>query len=154
MSSLTEYPSNASTNIYETKSYTITNDNIINDLLTEAHKYIGTQYVWGASGPKAFDCSGYTSYIYKKIGYNISRTSKLQFTEGTNVDRYQLKSGDLVFFTRRGSGKNVGHVGIVVTANNTTGNFSFIHASVKGVKVSECTEYYEQRYVGAKRIII
>lgn len=136
--------------------YTTTNSktNIVNNLLVEAHKHIGTKYVWGATGPNAFDCSGYTSYVYKQLGYQISRTSTQQYKEGTTVDRYQLKSGDLVFFTRRGSGKNVGHVGIVVTANNTTGNFSFIHASVKGVKVSECTEYYEQRYVGTKRIII
>jgi cell wall-associated NlpC family hydrolase len=123
-------------------------------LLVEAHKHIGTKYVWGATGPKAFDCSGYTSYVYKQLGYQISRTSKQQYKEGTTVDRYQLKTGDLVFFTRRGSGKNVGHVGIVVTADNTTGDFSFIHSSVKGVKVSECTGYYERRYVGAKRIII
>lgn len=136
--------------------YTITNSKItiVNNLLIEAHKHIGTKYVWGATGPKAFDCSGYTSYVYKQLGYQISRTSKQQYKEGTTVDRYQLKKGDLVFFTRRGSGKNVGHVGIVVTADNTTGDFSFIHASVKGVKVSECTGYYEQRYVGAKRIII
>lgn len=128
--------------------------NIINNLLVEAHKHIGTKYVWGATGPKAFDCSGYTSYVYKQLGYQISRTSKQQYKEGTAVDRCQLKTGDLVFFTRKGSGKNVGHVGIVVTADNSTGNFSFIHASVKGVKVSECVGYYEQRYVGAKRIII
>lgn len=136
--------------------YTITNSKItiVNNLLVEAHKHIGTKYVWGATGPKAFDCSGYTSYVYKQLGYQISRTSKQQYKEGTAVDRYQLKTGDLVFFTRRGSGKNVGHVGIVVTADNSTGNFSFIHASVKGVKVSECVGYYEQRYVGAKRIII
>ena len=70
-----------------------------------------------------------------------------------NVRVVDGKNGDLVFFTSRSSGKNVGHVGIVVTANNETGEFTFIHASLKGVKVSECEGYYERRYVGAKRII-
>jgi cell wall-associated NlpC family hydrolase len=126
---------------------------MIDDLLTEAHKYIGTRYVHGAKGPHAFDCSGYTSYIYKQFGYTISPSSRHQYTEGTPVSREELRKGDLVFFTSRSSGKNVGHVGIVVTANNETGEFTFIHASLKGVKVSECEGYYERRYVGAKRII-
>ncbi|MBQ5723984.1 MAG: C40 family peptidase [Muribaculaceae bacterium] len=128
-------------------------DRMIDDLLTEAHKYIGTRYVHGAKGPHAFDCSGYTSYIYKQFGYTISPSSRHQYTEGTPVSRKELRKGDLVFFTSRSSGKNVGHVGIVVTANNETGEFTFIHASLKGVKVSECEGYYERRYVGAKRII-
>jgi cell wall-associated NlpC family hydrolase len=109
--------------------------------------------VHGAKGPHAFDCSGYTSYIYKQFGYTISPSSRHQYTEGTPVSRKELRKGDLVFFTSRSSGKNVGHVGIVVTANNETGEFTFIHASLKGVKVSECEGYYERRYVGAKRII-
>ena len=66
----------------------------------------------------------------------------------------RVKKGDLVFFTSRSSGKNVGHVGIVVSADNETGEFKFIHASIKGVKVSECEGYYQKRYVGAKRIIL
>ena len=149
-----ESPTYASTNIDKTKTLILNREKIINDLINEAHKHLGAKYIWGAKGSKSFDCSGYTSYIFNKIGYNIGRTSRLQYTEGIPVDRNQLKSGDLVFFTRRNSGKNVGHVGIVIASNNKTGEFSFIHASVKGVKVSECVGYYERRYVGAKRIII
>lgn len=126
---------------------------LIDDLLTEAHKYIGVRYRHGAKGPHAFDCSGYTSYVYKQFGYNISPSSRHQYLEGTPVSRNELRKGDLVFFTSRSSGKNVGHVGIVVTADNSTGAFTFIHASVKGVKLNECVGYYERRYVGAKRII-
>lgn len=129
-------------------------EKLIDDLLTEAHKYLGTRYVHGAKGPHAFDCSGYTSYIYKQFGYTISPSSRHQYTEGTPVSRNELRKGDLVFFTSRSSGKNVGHVGIVVSADNETGEFKFIHASIKGVKVSECEGYYQKRYVGAKRIIL
>ncbi len=104
-------------------------------------------------GPNAFDCSGFTSYVYKQFGYKISPASRIQYTDGVNVDRKNLRKGDLVFFTSRSSGKNVGHVGIVVSADNETGKFKFIHASIKGVKVDECAGYYEGRYVGARRII-
>lgn len=126
---------------------------MISDLLSEAHRYIGRPYVHGAKGPKAFDCSGFTSYVYRQFGYTISPSSRAQYTEGTNVERNDLRKGDLVFFTSRRSGKSVGHVGIVVSADNESGDFKFIHASVKGVKVSDFEGYYLGRYVGARRII-
>ncbi len=126
---------------------------MIKDLLSEARTHMGKRYSHGSKGPNAFDCSGFTSYVYKQFGYSISPSSRAQYTQGTAVDRKDLREGDLVFFTSRSSGKNVGHVGIVVSANNKTGDFSFIHASIKGVKVSTCSGYYEGRYIGAKRII-
>lgn len=126
---------------------------MINDLLKEAHRHIGKRYVHGAKGPNQFDCSGFSSYVYKQFGYSISPSSRAQYTQGIPVDRKNLRKGDLVFFTSRRSGHNVGHVGIVVNADNDKGTFSFIHASVKGVKVSEYEGYYVPRYIGAKRII-
>lgn len=126
---------------------------LINDLLKEANKHIGKPYVPGAKGPSRFDCSGFSSYVYKQFGYSISPASRMQYLEGEKVERNDLRKGDLVFFTSRSSGKNVGHVGIVVSADNSTGKFKFIHASIKGVKISEFEGYYVPRYVGARRII-
>lgn len=126
---------------------------LIADLLTEANKHIGKPYRHGMKGPNAFDCSGFTSYVYKQFGYSISPASRIQYTDGVNVDRKNLRKGDLVFFTSRSSGKNVGHVGIVTKADNKTGDFEFIHASIRGVKISSCEGYYANRYVGARRII-
>lgn len=126
---------------------------MITDLLAEASKHIGKPYRHGMKGPNAFDCSGFTSYVYKQFGYSISPASRIQYTDGVKVDRKNLRKGDLVFFTSRSSGKNVGHVGIVVSADNETGDFKFIHASIRGVKISECEGYYANRYVGARRII-
>lgn len=134
-------------------SLSAANNTLIDNLLAEANKYIGTPYVHGAKGPKAFDCSGYTSFIYKKFGFSISPGSRIQYTQGDPVARKDLRKGDLVFFTSRSSGKNVGHVGIVWSVNSKTGDFSFIHASLKGVKISEFKGYYVPRYVGARRII-
>ncbi len=129
------------------------NKGMLADLLTEARKHLGKPYVHGMKGPRAFDCSGFSSYVYKQFGYNISPASRAQYLEGVKVDRKHLREGDLVFFTSRSSGRNVGHVGIVVTADNNTGAFTFIHASLKGVKISSCEGYYANRYVGARRII-
>lgn len=126
---------------------------MIDDLLAEGRSHIGKRYVHGAKGPSAFDCSGFTSYVYRQFGYNISPASRQQYTEGMSVDRKNLRKGDLVFFTSPRSGKNVGHVGIVVSADNETGKFKFIHASIKGVKISDFDGYYVSRYIGAKRII-
>ncbi|MDE5652758.1 MAG: C40 family peptidase [Muribaculaceae bacterium] len=126
---------------------------LIDDLLAEGRSHIGKRYVHGAKGPHAFDCSGFTSYVYKQFGYNISPASRMQYNEGKEVDRKDLRKGDLVFFTSPKSGKQVGHVGIVVSADNETGNFKFIHASIRGVKISDFEGYYVPRYIGAKRII-
>lgn len=126
---------------------------MIGDLLHEAQKHIGKKYVHGTHGPNTFDCSGFTSYVYKQFGYNISPGSRIQYTQGTPVKRNELRKGDLVFFTSRSSGKNVGHVGIVWEADNEKGTFKFIHASIRGVRISDFEGYYVSRYVGAKRII-
>lgn len=126
---------------------------IAEDLISEAKRHIGKPYVHGAKGPKAFDCSGFSSYVYRQFGYKISPASRMQATEGEKVADGDLRCGDLVFFTSRSSGGAVGHVGIVVSADNNTGKFKFIHASIKGVKISENEGYYAQRYLGARRII-
>jgi cell wall-associated NlpC family hydrolase len=65
-----------------------------------------------------------------------------------------MQRGDLVFFTSPGSGRGVGHVGIVVDVNEN-GTFTFIHASTReGVKISNSTDgYYARRYVGVRRVM-
>lgn len=126
---------------------------MLDDLLKESYKHIGKRYVHGAKGPNSFDCSGFSSYVYRQFGYKISPASRMQYTEGVPVAREDLRKGDLVFFTSRSSGRNVGHVGIVVSNDKDTGTVKFIHASIKGVRVSEIEGYYKNRYVGARRII-
>lgn len=125
----------------------------VNELLDEAFSHIGTRYRRGQSGPNGFDCSGFTSYVFKNMGIELNRSSRAQYTQGTAVDKKNLRSGDLVFFTSPGSGRGIGHVGIVVDVDPMKGNFSFIHASIKGVKISNSNEaYYSRRYVGARRV--
>lgn len=129
-------------------------DELLNDLLSEAQSHIGKRYSRGSKGPKAFDCSGFSSYVYRQFGYTLSPSSRDQYNQGEKVSRTDLRKGDLVFFKGRSTKGGVGHVGIVVDADET-GNFTFIHAATSsGIVISSCNEpYYAKRYVGSKRII-
>ncbi|SHI50266.1 C40 family peptidase [Lutispora thermophila] len=109
-------------------------------------KYLGKPYVYGASTGKAFDCSGFTTYVMKNYGIKLERTASQQFKKGTPVAKEDLKPGDLVFFSA--NGKTIGHVGIYI------GDHKFIHASSskKQVVISDLRTYGD-KYQGARRYI-
>lgn len=136
------------------KAISAETDELLNDLLTEARSHIGKKYVWATKGPNTFDCSGFSSYVYRQFGYTLSPSSKVQYTQGEKVEKGDLRKGDLVFFQGRSGTGGVGHVGIVVDVDED-GNFSFIHASVrKGVTITNGNEsYYAKRFLGGKRVI-
>lgn len=129
-------------------------DVLLNDLLAEARTHLGKRYSRGSKGPKAFDCSGFSSYVYRQFGYQLSPSSRDQYRQGESVERKELRKGDLVFFKGRSTKGGVGHVGIVVDADED-GNFKFIHAATSsGIVISSCQEpYYAKRYIGSRRII-
>lgn len=137
-----------------TGTFSAASRTLSNDIIAEAFRHLGKPYVWGAKGPSQFDCSGFTSYVYRQFGYSISPGSKTQYTEGRSIARKDIRKGDLVFFTSPRSGSSVGHVGICVDTDPSTGTFTFVHASIKGVRVSSITEgYYSSRFIGARRVI-
>lgn len=96
-----------------------------NAIVKLAKKEIGKPYVWGATGPFAFDCSGLTSYVYKHAVHKIlPRTTYGQITRGKTirVSTKKLKKGDLLFWGNY-------HVAIYI------GNGKFVHAPAPGQKV-------------------
>ena len=125
----------------------------IKQLLDYAATFKGTRYRSGSSSPNGFDCSGFTSYVFSKFGYSLTRSSSSQINDGDPVEKHNLRPGDLVFFNGRAVGKRIGHVGIVTEVDSAEGKFKFIHASnSRGVTVSTSEEpYYKRRYVGACR---
>ncbi len=127
-------------------------------LVAYAKEFIGTPYRYSAKGPSAFDCSGFTRYVFRKFGYVLENSSRNQYRSSVwkSVQRDSLMAGDLVFFGSRGSSSSVGHVGIVTSVDAENGNFSFIHASTSlGVCVTNfaVSPYYVKRYIGAKRVL-
>lgn len=128
----------------------------VDSLLAEAKCHIGKRYRYGSSGADAFDCSGYTSYVFGKYGYKLDRSSRGQALQGMAVSREELMPGDLVMFAgRKVSKSRVGHVGIVVSVDRATGDFTFIHACSRGVMISDFSaeRYYVQRYICARRVL-
>ncbi len=128
----------------------------INCLLDEAVRHIGARYRSGSKGPNAFDCSGFTSYVYRQMGYdNIGASSRDQYARNIPVSRSEMQRGDLVFFTSPNSGRNVGHVGIVVDVDPITRSFNFIHASSSsGVKITNSNDgFYARRFIGVRRVM-
>ncbi|MEU6989880.1 C40 family peptidase [Streptomyces sp. NPDC046465] len=82
-----------------------------------AYQAIGSPYVWGATGPHAFDCSGLTQAAYRSAGVSLPRTTYAQIATGKRVSRSELRPGDLVFFY-----SGISHVGLYI------GNGQMIHA--------------------------
>ena len=123
-------------------------NNKIDDIVNLAKAQIGKPYRWGATGPSSFDCSGFTTYIYKNgAGISLPRTSVSQSKTGTKISRNNLKTGDLVFFNT--SGKGVSHVGMYI------GDSKFIHASSsKGIRIDSLNStYYKSRFISGSRVI-
>jgi cell wall-associated NlpC family hydrolase len=107
-----------------------------------ALQYLGVPYVWGGASPSGFDCSGFTMYVYAKVGVSLPHNAAMQYGMGTPVARSQLAPGDLVFFN------GLSHVGMYI------GGGRFVHAPHTGdvVKISSLSEsWYSATYVGARR---
>lgn len=116
-------------------------------LVRNALSYRGTPYRMGATGRGAFDCSGFTMYLFSKEGESLPRTAAEQFNHGKPVDKADMQIGDLVFFKNTYK-HGVSHVGVFI------GNGHFIHASSGShqVTVTSLSEsYYVNHWAGARR---
>lgn len=116
-----------------------------NSVAKLAKKQVGKGYVYGATGPYAFDCSGLVQYVYKSSGAAVlPRTTYSQVALGKKVSMNKLKKGDLLFW---GSASSPYHVGIYV------GDNQYVHAATPDqgvIKQSISTYFYPS---AAKRVI-
>ncbi|WP_423188783.1 NlpC/P60 family protein [Alkalibacterium sp. f15] len=108
-----------------------------------ANSVLGTPYLYGGSTTAAFDCSGFTSYVFRQAGVSLARSAAGQYASSQKVSN--PRAGDLVFFSENGS--RVSHVGIYV------GNGQFIGSqSSTGVAyTSVSSNYWGPRLVGYGR---
>ncbi|POG43359.1 hypothetical protein BV881_32365 [Streptomyces sp. ZL-24] len=105
-----------------------------------AHGAIGKPYVWGATGPNAFDCSGLTQAAWRAAGVSLPRTTYTQINAGQRVSRSQLAPGDLVFFY-----SGISHVGLYI------GGGQMIHAPRPGAPV-RIAPIDQMPFAGATRV--
>jgi cell wall-associated NlpC family hydrolase len=95
-----------------------------------AEQQLGKPYLWGGTGPDAFDCSGLMMMAYRAAGINIARTSEQQWATEPRVKASQVEPGDLVFFAGAdGTRASPGHVGLVI------GNGKMIEAYATGFPI-------------------
>lgn len=116
-----------------------------NAVVKLAKKQVGKSYVYGATGPSAFDCSGLVQYVYKQAGKKtLPRTTYSQVNVGKRVSLSKLKKGDLLFW---GSTSAPYHVGIYV------GNNQYVHAATpsQGVRKQTLSSYFYPS--AAKRVL-
>ena len=115
---------------------------VSSEIIKIASEYLGIPYVWGGTTPSGFDCSGFTSYVFRNFGVNLPRVSRSQATVGAKVDYANLQPGDLVFF---GSG-SISHVGIYI------GNGNMVHSPRPGKSVEISSMRYH-KFITARRVL-
>ena len=124
-----------------TKKPAVASASLVEGVISEAKKYIGSPYKWAGNTPAGFDCSGFTVYVFNKVGISLPRTAATQWDAATPVSSPRV--GDLVFFETYKVGPS--HVGIYL------GDNKFISAASTGVVISDMTSsYWKTRYLGAK----
>ncbi|QOV36158.1 C40 family peptidase [Streptomyces ferrugineus] len=111
------------------------------DAISYAYAKLGSPYVWGATGPNAFDCSGLTQAAYRSAGISLPRTTYSQIDAGRRVSRSELLPGDLVFFY-----SSISHVGLYI------GNGQMIHAPNPSAPV-RVAPLDEMPFAGATRVV-
>ncbi|MCX4674807.1 NlpC/P60 family protein [Streptomyces sp. NBC_01433] len=105
-----------------------------------AYGAIGKPYVWGATGPSSFDCSGLTQAAWRSAGVSLPRTTYTQINAGQRVSRSELAPGDLVFFY-----SGISHVGLYI------GGGRMIHAPRPGAPV-RVAPIDQMPFAGATRV--
>ncbi|MFF4035255.1 NlpC/P60 family protein [Streptomyces sviceus] len=106
-----------------------------------AYAKLGSPYVWGATGPDAFDCSGLVQAAYRSAGISLPRTTYAQIDAGRRVSRSELLPGDLVFFY-----SGISHVGLYI------GNGQMIHAPNPSAPV-RVAPIDQMPFAGATRVV-
>lgn len=122
-----------------------------NKLVDTALSQLGTPYRWGSTSRSngGYDCSGFVTYVYRKAGVKLPRTSREMSGHGQAVSKSSMKPGDLVFF-HTGRSRRVNHVAMYI------GNGKIVHSSSGqgGVRIDSINSgYYARKMVSARRVV-
>jgi cell wall-associated NlpC family hydrolase len=112
----------------------------------------GTRYRYAGRGLEGFDCSGFTSHVYKYFDMNLSPSSANQSTQGRLIPLRDTRPGDLVFFSH--NGRSIGHVALVT--RNEGSKLFVVHATnTRGVVEQDILtdKYWSRRIMFARNVI-
>ncbi len=134
-----------------TTSHDSVDINFVDSLICYAESYLGKPYQYGGKGPNAFDCSGFTGYVFRHFNISLPASSTAQFLKAPQIiHKDSVQRGDLIFFMGRNGRKSVGHVGIVVSVDTAKNSCRFIHSATHGGVIYTdypSTTYYNQRFM-------
>jgi cell wall-associated NlpC family hydrolase len=139
-------PEGGGTAVDESELISSTSSKERQKLVQYAEKYIGTPYVWAGENPSGFDCSGFTSYVYKSMGKELPRRAVDQYNACNKIKERAVQKGDLVYFD---NGSGVSHVGMVISEKVEP--VVMIHASSsQGVirTAIDSSDYWKSRLKG------
>ncbi|MBN8047407.1 C40 family peptidase [Paraclostridium bifermentans] len=139
-----------STSNMQVAAYSVRSQANANQIINFAKQQLGKPYVWGATGPNSFDCSGFIYYVFSQNGYGISRTSVAGYWGDSSIQKVSTaKAGDLIFFKGTyGGTNNPSHIGIMINDSE------FIHAGDNGVAISnKNSSYWSSHFLGYGSII-
>jgi len=111
-----------------------------------ALRQLGDPYVYGATGPKAFDCSGLVFYSYRHAGFSVPRTAAEQAAHARHIPRSHLRTGDFMFFA---DGGGVYHVAIFLHWSH--GHAVMLHSPQPGEHVQRAVPWTNSWFAGTLR---
>jgi cell wall-associated NlpC family hydrolase len=126
-------------------------DQTTKSLITLAQQKEGSRYKYGGTGPRTFDCSGFTQYVFSQTGIEIPRRSVDQASAGKKISVDAALPGDLLVFKK---GRKVQHIGIVV--RSAQGELWVTHASTSRGVITEnvlSSPYWKSRIRFARRVL-
>jgi cell wall-associated NlpC family hydrolase len=122
---------------------------VSDEVMFKVIEYLNTPYLWGGTSKRGIDCSSFVQTVmYQSLGIMLPRTSYEQSNVGSDIQRSELKFGDLLFFDTMNKGRTT-HVGIYLSDGY------FVHSGSKtGVAVASLdSEFYTKVFLKAKRVI-
>lgn len=141
-----------------TDSLKVNAEKLGNEMVALAHKFLGYPYVWAGNGPDAFDCTGFTCYLYRQYGYYLGRTAGAQALDGRQVsgDITEIQPGDVLIFGAKTYRNYFGHAAFAIGLTEDGEGIEFIHAAsgtLGVIKSSTKQTYYWDRLVGVRRLM-